>query len=541
MRTHWGVLLVFSGCEGLIGGLGEGAGETSATCRPPPAPTALTRLTHAQYDNAIRDLLALDERPSRSFTPDPSFAGFDNNAEGMVVADRLGRDYRRAAEDLATRVIATPASRAAVVPCAGTSDACVEQFVSSFGRRAFRRPLSTEEQTRYVALFKQAPELVDAPDAFSGGVSLVVEAMLQSPEFLYRVEVELEQQPGGLAKLTPYQLASKLSFTLWNTTPDLALLDAAERGQLSNADGLRAQVTRLLDDPRARQAVDDFHAQWLDLARYRSVVRDPALFPAFTSTMTASMQEETTRFLRAVFLDEKRPFEALYRGDFTFVNAELARVYGLSGSFDASFTRVALDPAKRRGFLTQPGFLASHSYSRTDSPIHRGVFVIRRVLGQPQADPPPGVDFTLPPIDATIRTTRDQVTVKTSPRDCAGCHTAINGPGFAFGHYDALGQWRDTENGWDLDTTGSFYLANEKRSFGDALEMIDLIAASGEARRAYARSWFRYASQRADVEGDACEIDRLAAGLADQTRPMRELLGDLTQLPSFTLRSTETP
>lgn len=527
-------------CQGTIttpAPIGPG-GEVCVLAAPA---TKLVRLTHTQYDNTVNDLLGLFETPSASFTADPSFSGFNNNAEGMVVADRLGRDYRRAAEDLATKVITTPASRAAVLPCTANTDACKQQFISVFGRRAFRRPLTTTEEAAYFALFQQGPALVDGTDAFSAGVSITVEAMLQSPNFLYRTEVDLEAGPDGLSRLTPYEVASRLSYLLWDTLPDQQLLDAADRGALSTPEEVRAQAERLLSDARANRAVDDFHAQWLELERYRTIVRDPALFPNFNASMPPMMQEETQRFVRSIVLEDRAPFSALYTANYTFVNAELARLYGMSGSFGAGFTRVTLDPAQRKGLLTQPGLLASHSYSRTDSPIHRGVFVVRRVLGILQADPPPGIDFTLPPMSGTIRTTRDQVTLKTSARDCAGCHNTINGPGFAFGHYDAVGQWRTQENSVDVDTTGTLNLTDGPHAFTDALTMIDVIAASQEARRSYARNWFRYASQRATAPGDSCELETLATGLASSERPARELLIDLALLPSFTLRPAESP
>jgi hypothetical protein len=242
-----------------------------------------------------------------------------------------------------------------------------------------------------------------------------------------------------------------------------------------------------------------------------------------------------------VVLEDKAPFATLYTANYTFVNADLARVYGMSGITGAGLQRVTLDPAQRKGLLTQPGLLASHSYSRTSSPIHRGVFVVRRVLGMPQPDPPPGIDFTLPPLMGDVRTTRDQVTLKTSARDCAGCHVNINTPGFSFENYDALGQWRTQENGVDVDSSGTITLSGTQTPFTNALGLIDAIAQSPEARGSYARNWFRYASQRADGDNDSCELKTLTDNLADPNRPVRELLVDLALLPSFTLRPEVLP
>ncbi|MFT3713527.1 MAG: DUF1592 domain-containing protein [Archangium sp.] len=532
--------MVLSACQGTISSLEPTIPGTN--CKLTAPPTALVRLTHLQYDNTINELLGLNgEKPSTNFTPDPTFSGFNNSAEGLVVVDKIGRDYRRAAEDLATKVITTPAARAVVVPCTQTTDACAQQFIDTFGRRAFRRPLTSAESSAYFTLFKKGPMLVDgAPDGFTAGVSLTVEAMLQSPNFLYREEVDLDTSTAGIGKLTPYEVASRLSYMLWNNMPDTALLDAAERNQLATPEQLRAQVLRMLADPRAADAIDDFHGQWLDLARYAGIVRDTQLFPAFNANLPAEMQAETLAFTRSVVL-EQQPFATLYTANYTYVNADLARVYGMTGINGATLQRVTLDSSKRKGLLTQSGLLASHSYSRTDSPIHRGVFIVRRVLGQVQPDPPPGIDFTLPPLMGTVKTTRDQVTLKTSARDCAGCHTTINAPGFAFGHYDALGQWRTQENGVDIDATGTIRLSGQSVDFTDGLALIDSIATSDEARGSYAKNWFRYSSQRAEGDNDSCELKTLTDGLADPQRPVRELLVDLALLPSFTLRPEVLP
>ena len=535
---------LLASCTGDITGPdGVGPGSpVGGLCSVPAPATKLVRLTHAQFDNTVHDLLNLTDSPSAMFQNDATFSGFNNNAEGLQVADRLGRDYRRAAEDLAAKVIATPASRSKVVPCTASTDACAADFIASFGRRAFRRPLTTVEQATFLDLFHGADELLDTGDAFSKGVQLTVEAMLQSPNFLYRVEVDEAAGPQGLAQLTPYEMASKLSYLLWNTMPDATLLDLAESGALTTADDLKAQAIRLISDPRAQSVVDDFHSQWLDLAHYDNLNHDPALFPAFSPSMSPMMKEETLRLVRAVVLQDKAPFSTLFTAPYTYANKEIAGLYKLPGTFTStSWNKVMLDDTQRMGLLTQTGFLASRAYARTDSPIHRGVFVLRRILSLKQDDPPPGIDFTLPPVSATVRTTREQVTAKTDSASCSGCHTRINGVGFAFEHYDAVGQWRTQENGVDVDSSGHLVLGGSDRQFTDAVDLSMAIAASSDARRSYALNWLRYGYQRSELPTDACDLDSMSADLARPGASVIDLIVNLTQTPSFRLRPRESP
>jgi len=520
---------------------GPGGVGPQASCRKVATPgTKLIRLTHAQYDNTVRDILGLSVSPSAAFQKDPTFQGFNNNALGLSVADRLGRDYRRSAEDLGSQVVASAAARAKVVPCTGTSDDCAKDFIATFGRRAFRRPLTTPEETAFFTLFKKANSVMETGDAFSKGVALTVEAMLQMPEFLYRVELAENAPVDGKVALTSYELASRLSYLLWNTTPDPVLLDLAAADKLATAADVRTQALKMLDDARAVKVVDDFHHQWLDLDKYNNLTRDPALFPNFTPAIAPMMQQETLRFISHVVFDQKAPFSTLFTAPYTFVNKEVAALYKLTGTYTtAAYAKVDLDPTQRSGLLTQTGFLASHAYTRTDSPIHRGVFMIRRVLCLPLGDPPGNADLNLPPLMGNIKTTRQQVANHTSPGNCAGCHNRINAMGFAFENYDAVGQYRTMDNGEPVDSTGSIVLGGKTIEFKDAIEFSKAISVSEEARGCYARNWLRYAYQRADGAEDACDLEAMTTKLARADYPVKELIGDLTQNNSFRYRPAE--
>nr|WP_276600774.1 MULTISPECIES: DUF1592 domain-containing protein [unclassified Nannocystis] len=504
----------------------------------------LVRLTHSQYDLTVADLLKLnlDPRPSAEFLADPAVAGFDNNAQQMVVKDRLGRDYRRAAERLAGEAT-KPDALAVLLPCQpeGDGSQCAAQFVAEFGRRAFRRPLTPTEQTTYSGLFSQGAGLYPEGTPFEQGIRFIVEAMLQSGHFLYRVELSDSVDSGKVIPLAGYELASRLSYLLWGSMPDDTLLAAAEAGELDTAEGVEAQARRLLDSPKAEAPVADFHRQWLELDKVDNLQKNTDLYPEFNKALAHAMREETQRFVRHVVFELEGDYAALLTAPVTFVNAELAALYGLQGQFGAEFTEAALDPQKRAGILTQPSFLATHAYQSMSSPIFRGAFVQKQILCTPPPPPPGGIDPNLPPLGDDIVTTRDQVEAHTQQDPyCAGCHKGIiNPPGFAFEHYDALGKWRDLDNGAPVDASGEAVSGAWLLSFTDAVDMVGQIGESANGTRCYLTNWFRYGYGRDVAPIDRCTIDALDAELAASGYNIKELLVSLTLTRTFRFRAVE--
>jgi len=533
---------------GCVGQIGEGPEQTGgpdvqALCStgelPGPHPR-LVRLTHTQYDHTVRELLKLpDVTPSVEFIDDPAFSGFTNNAAALLVSDRLARDYRRAAESL-TELI-TPEKMAALVPCdVATGDpACARAFVEQFGKRAFRRPLTQGEVNAYAALFGRGDGKFASGTPFEQGVRHVIEAFLQSPKFLYRVELSQAIDSDKLIPLDSFEVATRLSYLIWNSAPDDDLLAAAEAGDLTTEAGIEVQARRMLEDPRASGPVDDFHTQWLDLGKYDNLAKDPGLYPAFNPAVAASMKEETRRFIRHVVLEISGGLNDLLLSRTTFVNDELAAIYGLEGSFGPDFVEVELDPEQRAGLLTQPGFLASHAYTTMSSPIHRGVFIQRRVLCTPIPDPPGNVDTTLPPISDMIKTTKQQVEVHTSPEACKGCHNLVNAPGYALETFDAVGAWRETDNGEAVDPTGSFPLDGADVSVDGPIDLITKLAESEAAKSCYLTQWYRYGFARAETSADRCTIQALSERMNGNDYSVKELLVAFTKTKTFRYRIEE--
>ena len=517
-----------------------------ASCQPgtPPATTRLARLTHKQYDNTIAALTGLPLHPAEDFLADQRQAGFDRGTD-LQVGDVLARAYRDAAESVAEAVVSDQAAYARVLGCAPTAaDSCARSFIGSFGKRAFRRPLTAAEQTTYLTLFQQGPQLVDTGDDFQRGVRVVLEAMLQSPKFLYRTELSETPAAGAIA-LNSYEIASRISYMLVSAPPDPTLMQAADADQLRDPNLVAAQANRLLSSGMgAHETVRDFHHQWLELDIYpQKLTKDPVRFPSVSPALAGALEQEVEMFVDAVSFTLKRGFPSLMTAPFTFVNRTTAAIYGVTGQFsDETLQRVELNPAERARLLTQVGFLASHAFSTVSSPIHRGVFVQRRLLCNPIPPPPPMVP-ALPTVDgAAIRTTRQQVDQHTAPTACSGCHHALINPvGFGLEHFDAVGAFRSQENNVPIDASGTLAGTDSNTAFTDGVGLARAIAEAPEARVCYAKNWFRYTLGRAETQADACTISQLADKLQNDEYTALDLLTDITRSNTFMYRAAENP
>jgi hypothetical protein len=533
-------------CTGDIGG---GGGTAPPTGPDDPIEqgvaslitTRFPRLSHAQWENTVMHLLRLDAVPglSSAFSGDPLGGVFDNNEEVLLVTPNLWGDYQTAAEALATLVTDDPARLAAIMPAdlPGDPESAARAFISDFGRRAYRRPLTQEEIDTYYELFTRGPELLEGGDDFNRGVRLTLQAFLQSPHFLYRVERSTEVGEDGLVHLDGWEVASKLSYMLWNTMPDDLLFGAAESGELSTPNGIMTQAARMLDDERSHAMVAAFHAQLYQYDHYEDLYKDPAYFPDFSSEIGADLQTEAELFIEDVVYSGGGLRELL-TSPFTYVNSDLAAIYGLPGSFGADFERVELDPAERAGFLTRIGFLASNATPREQNTIHRGIFVNLRVLCNDIPSPPDNVP-PLPPAD-DYATNRERVESHTGLGTCgATCHHGlINPPGYALEHYDAVGAFQGDEDGAAIDSSAEYTLDGAAVAFDGAIELSELIAESDQAHACYARYWLQYGYGRKHQDGDALTLEDLAA--ASKNGSAKDLILALTQTLAFRTRAVAT-
>lgn len=474
------------------------------------------RLTHAQYNNAVRDLLGSLTRPAADFPPEDFIDGFSNQISGQAASPILAEAYNNAARKLARAAFLAGDSQG-LIPCtpSGPADAaCRDQFLREFGRRAFRRPLSEAELASYGALFSAA---ANRESRFRSGAQVVIEAMLQSPNFLYY----------GHEDSRAYRTASRLAYFLWNTTPDAALLDAAESGELDDMESTRRVVSRMLDDARAPEALDDFLAQWMRFDRLLLAVRDSRLYPEFSVELAASMAEETRRVFRDLVW-QGGDFTQFFSADYTFVDQSLAALYGIDAPAEV-FGRVDVpDDSGRAGILGQASFLSVTSKPGESSPTERGKFIREQFLCQIMPPPPPGVSTTLPPVtDEKPLSNREQLQIHLSSTACASCHRLVDPIGFGLENFDAIGRFRETQyvsirpttdelrtgrktkpTEYELPIVTDAYIHGlEGSEFSTPAEAGAVLAADPVCRRCIVKQLFRYAMGRHESEADQATLE----------------------------------
>ncbi|HMJ56520.1 MAG TPA: DUF1592 domain-containing protein [Polyangiaceae bacterium] len=491
-------------------------------------PRQLRRLTRLEYDNTIHDLFQVDSAWGASFPPDDVVDGFDGNAAALRVGPLLADKYGGAADEIAAVVARDPSKLA---PCAANGDdACAATLISDVGARIFRRPLTTGESMRYQALYK-----IGAVSGFADGVKLVLAAMLQSPTFLYRSELGVRQSDGTYA-LTPYEIASELSYLFWATIPDAELSAAARDGSLSNAVTIAAQARRLLASPRSRSMLDHFAAQWLDLDRLAQVVKDETIYPGFTAPLRAAMRAETLALFDFVVHAGTGKLPELLTAPYSFVNDDLAAFYGIDAPPPddggvAGLRKVGVASAHRGGLLTQGSILASQAKPTMASPIHRGKLVRERLLCQNPTPPPPGLNAQLPPVDPKL-SNRERFTAHAKNEPCASCHRLMDPIGFAFEAFDGIGKYVGA-----ADTSGQIVDSpHTDATFNGPLELGQLLAASSDVERCFSLEWFRYASGLKENQDLSCLIDDVAGSFSRSGASLPDLFVALTQTAHFRLR-----
>ena len=512
--TSWLVLgLAFANCRPNTGAPGP---EVIEQCveGTEVGPSQMRRLTRVQYERTVSTLFDMPLPLAEVLPADSNSLGFDNQAAVQEATPTDIESWQLAAETVTSFVFADGASGA--LGCDPAIDGCLQTFLPEFGRRAFRRPLTDDEIGRYVAFFEQAQTEGTSPDR---AAELLVQGMLMSPNFLYLVETGSE---GETTALDDFAIATRLSYLLWNTMPDDALLDAAEAGELSDPSQIRAHTQRMLDDPRAADVVADFYAQWIGARELRSA----AVPPGFDNSLLDSMRASSDQFLRAWHADGAR-FDQLLTSTRVFVNDELARYYGLDQRPGESLASAQLDPAKYAGLLTRPEMVVSHNV-----PPSRGALILSNLLCTPLALPSDPVPD--PPESAEYTTRRERFEAHSQMPCAVACHSTIDPLGFPFEHYDVYGQWQDMDNGVPVDASV------ELPPFGpvldgeiaDAVELSHLLAAEPKVLACHAEQWFTYAHGRAMADEDSCGVQLVEKALSEGGTVQSMLLA-LTQTEAF--------
>jgi len=477
----------------------------------------VARLSRQQWSNAVRDLLKLpDISDVDSNVTGDALIGFDNEGDALFVTEQLRKELADAAEKLADKVTADAAALARLVPANAPTDAAgkAKAFITSFGQRAFRRPLTDAEVTTQVGLFNQGPTLYPGVDVFKAGVSLVIQAMLQAPQFLYRTELGTAAAGATKIPLDDWEVASKLALSIINTMPDDALFAAAVAGQLRDKAVVAAQAKRLLDGQLGTAGINNFNLQLYRLGTYDLITRDPKLFPDFKPTAPAAMKQEVLQFLGWLF-SQGRGVKDFYTTPVGFVNALLSPIYGVAGSFSSDptmLTKVDLNPEQRSGLLTQAGFLSSYMEGSGDPDIiHRGVFIATRLLCKDLPPPDPKAMGTMI-VESPTRTNRESVELLTGKGTCGeSCHGLLFNPlGFAFENFDAIGKYRTIDHNKTVNAADSYTFDGQLKSFDGGVELSQLLAEAKETHACYVQNMMTYLNGREVAPQEQAMIDYYA-------------------------------
>lgn len=514
---------------------GAESGTDDGTEPPPlvfePGEAVLPRLTTAQYRNCVGDLLGPD-LPPVDLEPDTNPYLFFNIGASTTTLSELGtQQYEEAADVLTRAVFDDPQRRTELVGCDPTTGGvpCIEQFVASFGRRAYRRPLSDAEQSRWRDI---AVEL-STPDAWEG-VRLATAGMLQSPHFLYRVELgEPDPDRPDRLRYTAHEMASRLSFLLWNTGPDDELLDAADTGDLLTDEGLRMHAERLLASPRANVAVQSFFAQYFDLGRLDGVDRDPDAYPMFAPSLPQAMRTEVELLVDDFVFRRDTDVRGLYGTHTTFVNESLAALYGIEapGASPVAFVPAQLpEDGPRAGLLTLGAFLTMNAHESETSPTLRGKYLRERVLCQEVQPPPDDVDTDLDASEAEGATIRERLEAHRNDPACSGCHGFIDPPGYLFEHFDSLGNYRTAyPDGQPVDASGDL----DGAPMASATDLAPLLSDDPRVATCIVKQLYRHAQGRLDETDETDIVRDLSDRFAEEDHRFAPLLVELVTHEGF--------
>jgi hypothetical protein len=503
-------------------------------CKGPKDPGRVTirRLNRAEYNNTIHDLVGISFQPANDFPADDVGYGFDNIGDVLSMPPLLMEKYLAAAEKIVEKAFQSPEVRKRILIRDGKDEEAARQILRVFATRAYRRPVSDEELQRLLKLVDLARK---NGDNFETGIQLALQAVLVSPHFLFRVELDFPRREMGTHLINEFELASRLSYFLWSSMPDDELFRLAQDRQLRKPGILEEQVRRLLKNERSRALVDNFASQWLQTRNLKTFVPDPELFPTFDESLRQAMQQETDRFFLHIVRADLSILEFL-DADYTFLNERLARHYGIPGVKGPEFRKVSLAGTPRGGILTQASVLTVTSNPTRTSPVKRGKWILENILNTPPPPPPPGVEELKEgkevELKGSLRQRMEQHRANTS---CASCHQRMDPLGFGFENFDAIGAWRTREGKHAIDPSGT--LPNGQ-TFKGPVELKAILKTRQEAfARCLAEKMLTYALGRGVERSDRCAVDEIAGNLARNDHRFSALVIEIVKSDPFQKRN----
>ncbi len=527
------------GASAATGGTGGIAPPAPSTCPkgPQPGTPVLLRLTNQQYRNTLNDLFSgITMVPDAALPGENYIEGFNTNGGGQTSTLGHLEIYHSVAKQLGSYVAANAV--ATVAPCANgaSEDSCADAFIKSWGKKVFRRPLAADEAMRLSALYRSAK----ASSTHAIGIGITLEAMLLAPQFLFRLEQSGMAAVGQPIALGSHEIASRLSYLLWDTMPDSTLMAAADGDRLRTPEGIETEARRLMGNARAKTVVARFHTQWLRLGMIdNDLEKDRKTYPTWAYNTGSDMGASVDRFVDYAFWSDGK-LATLLTDNHAHVNGQLAAIYGVPApaAGTTGFALVETPPGQRAGILTQAGIMAALAKTITDSPVHRGVFVLDHLLCTQIPDPPADIPpLPEPRVGEPARTTRQRVEQSHSNPTCAACHKMIDGIGFGFENYDAIGRYRTKENGIAVDSSGEFVGTDIDGRFDGAVDMGRKLAKSGQVMDCVAKQWFRYGFGRVEAPADACALSPIQDGFRASGGDMKGLLLTMVKSDAFRYRS----
>ncbi len=508
-------------------------------CTGPADPGRVTirRLNRAEYNNTIRDLVGIKFQPAKDFPSDDVGYGFDSIGDVLSLPPLLMEKYLAAAEKIVDEAFKTPELRRRLLPRDGRERGAHYQNLKQFATRAWRRPATDEETRRLMRFVQLAREQGDNPTV---GVRMALQAVLVSPHFLFRVELDDRAKPGADHRaltqagspINSWELASRLSYFLWSSMPDDELFKLARENKLREPGVIESQVKRMLRDPKARALADNFASQWLNIRGLAGFSPDPKRFPTFTAELRQDMLRETEMFFLNVLREERGILDFL-DADYTFVNERLARHYGLAGVKGVSFRKVSLAGTPRGGLLTHASVLAVTSNPTRTSPVKRGKWILENILGTPPPPPPPDVDELKEDGEAK-GTLRQQMEIHRKNPTCAACHQRMDPLGFGFENFDAIGAWRTREGRHEIDAGG---VLPDGSTFKGPTELRKiLLKKKDHFASCLTDKLLTYSLGRGTERSDRCTIEAIVKKIAKDDYKFTSLIVEIVKSDPFQKR-----
>lgn len=556
------VPLSVAACTGFIGGSdderagndatrdgGGTASSSSCTTTAAPPTTRVRRLTKAELQSTLALVLGADAAAALANVDGDSQAnGKFSNSDETTASSSFVNSLNVAAEQIGTAFKATVKSPAFAEPCFASDVAaedCAKTFVQTVGAKLFRRTITDQDVSGLTTVYEAARELGtkgDPGDRFATGLSWIVKAMVQSPDFLYLTELgDPSVTNGATTTLLPEEMANAISYSVIGMPPDSDLMAAAAQNQLATPDQRRAQARRLIAafPDKWKQQMRQFVQEWLGINFAKpDWAKSSADVPLFSAALRDGLQAETAMFIDdwATSPDGAR-LDELLTSSSTFVNEVTAPLYGVTASGTA-FKRVALDPSQRAGILTSGGFLGSTSHIAYTSPVMRGKVIMQKFLCTDPPPPPPVVPPLPPPDSSAPTTTRQRFAQHLTDPACSGCHSRFQPIGDAFEGYDPIGQYRTQENGFPVDTSGALVGGSGgDKPVANALELIHLLAESPDTYACVARQTFRFTIGHREGDFDSCDLARTTTEWSRGNLDIQELILAIVSSDSFSVRT----